>query len=361
MIMKKMLLIALAIILVIAVGLSIFLLFHLKGSNYVYQGNSIYEVDYQPQNQYASYKNDLIITTTTETIAINNSGKVIWQIPTTCVAPKLQVSGNYILVADINGQNIYVIKDGNILYEKTLDNTIFNAHINESGFLAVSTAADGFASQITVYNASGTETYYYSISDSIAIDGVVSPDNHSLAVSLYGTDSGQVTSTIAFIDMGKQAIMQKPSYTNIAISNIYYNSNGCLFAVGDTAAIYFDKNGKYLWTSKYNSQVLVNFVFNKNNGFSLILKNTIGTATVKNFNFNNKEINEKDLDFYPQNITQNNSSVLLAGQRMFVSLGKSGKLSGNKSIQKDYTYICVSQNGKYFYGISGNTIELIKI
>jgi len=359
--MKKVLILVISILVIIAAGITAYITINHKGSNYVYQGNSIYNVDYQPQNQYACLKNDFIITTTTQTTAINNKGKVLWQIPTVCSKPKLQISGNYILVSDISGQNIYIIKNGNIVFEKTLDNPIFNAQINENGFLAVSTSADGFSSKVTVYNNLGTEIYSYSISDNVAIDCLVSPDNHNLAVSLYGTENSQVVSSIAFIDMSKQAIVEKPSYTNIVISNLFYNSDGHLFAVGDTAALYFDKNGKYLWTNKYNSQILIDYIFHKNNGFSLVFKNSTGTASTKTYNFNNKSKNNIDLSFSPKNISTNKTTAILAGDRTFAYIKINGKLSGNSSIKKDYAYIALSDNGKYLYGVSGDSIELINL
>jgi len=360
--MKKIIFIICALIIIIIVAFApIKIFFNKKDSNFVHNSNVIYEATYDVQNRYACLHNDLIVTTTTETSAINNQGKVLWQISTLCSNPKLQTVGDYVLVADINGSNIYVIKNKKLAFEKTLDDKIYNVQINKSGYIAISTTADGFSSKVAVYNSLGDEICYYGISNDFALDCAVSPNNTTLAVATYGSSNGQIIGGVAFTNLNTQSIITNPTFTNLVISNIQYMSNGNLLAIGDTAALYYNNKGKNLWTSKYESQVLARYISASSSGASLLFNNSVGTETYKFINSKGNVKQETDLDFNPKQISASFNISLITGDRKFITIDKNGKISKTLNLSKDFSSVSIAENGQYFYGISGDNIELVKL
>jgi len=363
--MKKLILLILSLVVIVALvfaGIALTNYFENKqASTTVYNSNVIYNTTYDVQNRYACLHNDLIITTTTGTSAINASGKVLWQVPTSCSNPKLQVAGDYILVADINGSNLYVIKNKKLAFTKTLSDKIYNAQINKNGYVAVSTTADGYSSKVSVMSNSGDEIYYYGISNDFAIDAIVSPNNKNLAVATYGSENGQIIGGVAFANLGSQTITSNPTFTNLVISNVEYMSNGDLLAIGDTAALYYDNKGKNLWTYKYQNQVLSSFISGGTSGISLLFNNSVGTQTYKFINSKGSESESKDLDFIPKQISGNINNSIITGDRKFITVSKTGNVSLTFNLSKDFSSVSFAENGRYFYGISGDNIELVKI
>ncbi|MCL2739622.1 MAG: DUF5711 family protein [Oscillospiraceae bacterium] len=332
-----------------------------NNSNFVYEGHMIYEVDNLPQNKYAAQGNNLIIATTKKTFCIRKNGDILWEHAAFCANPKLQTAGNFALVADINGQNIYLFKNGKLILEKTLDNSIFNASVNEKGCITVSTVAEGFSSKVTVFNQFGTEIYFYSSSEDFAIDAVLAKNNRNLAISFYGTRDGEIISSICFIDVISQKVLERPSFVNLIIPSLIFNDNEKLLAIGDTATLLYNKKGHNIWINRYNGQTLTDYVFNKNKRYSLLFENAVGTVTAKTFNFRNKPKREKEIDFYPKNISQGGKKSLLTGDRKFALMNKKGKITETGHLRKNYSIVILTENNKNFYGISANSIELIKI
>lgn len=185
---------------------------------------------------------------------LDKKGEVIWSESIVLNKPMVKTNGTQLLAADIGAGDIYVIEGRSIHWSERLDASILNADISEDGYVTVVTSSKRDNNEIRVYDPHGVELFRKIIANDFAVSAYVAPSEKILAVSGISTGAVGAYSNYKFYDLeGKALASQAFEASGELLPIFWYNKDDSLFAAGDRAAAYLDKDGKIIWEKQFKS------------------------------------------------------------------------------------------------------------
>lgn len=170
----------------------------------------------------------------------NKSGKEEHTIEIEISNPIFEANGNYLCVAEKNGQKIYLINGKNIVWQKNLEDKITSVNINKNGYVSVVASGASYKNVVYIFDSDGNEMFKYYFSETSVIDTDISDDNKFLAIAEVNFSGIVVQSTIKTISIEEaqknSSESIKYSYvaaTNDLIINIKYNNKNELICMYD--------------------------------------------------------------------------------------------------------------------------------
>lgn len=150
-----------------------------------------------------SYKGNILILKNNLLTAYNSNGNEEYTLDIEISNPIFKSKGDYLTIAEKNGNKIYVISDRNIIWQKELDEKIVDVTINSNGYLAVSTTGAIYKTIIQMFNNKGEEQFKNFLSTTYVVDMSISPDNKNLAIAEANFSGIIIQSNIKIISMEK--------------------------------------------------------------------------------------------------------------------------------------------------------------
>jgi hypothetical protein len=123
--------------------------------------------------------------------------------------PVLKISDSNILIANIDGRDVYSIEGFKVKWQKTLDdvdlieNSIINADIDDSGFVTVIQKAKRQKGAVTLIDPDGNVVFTQGKGEDFVLSALISPDSRQMMMNTYNTTGITVNSTLQFIDVSK--------------------------------------------------------------------------------------------------------------------------------------------------------------
>ena len=181
-------------------------------------------------NVYA-YDNHIVVLQENNLVIYNSSGKEETTINVSITTPIFADSGNYLLVADKNGQNVYLIYNTSLQWQKTMEGNISAITVNENGAVGVVITGTTYKSVIVMYGITGDEEFKTYLSSTIAADVAISENSDYLSFAEIDTSGTIISSAVKTVSVEKaqsspsEAIIYeyKPE-ENSLIVNIQYDN-----------------------------------------------------------------------------------------------------------------------------------------
>ena len=219
----------------------------------------------------------------------SSSGQVTSENDINISYPIFASNNSFLGIAENNGNNLYLISDSNILWQKTLEGNISQINVNKNGYVSVILSGTSYKSIIITFDNKGNELFKTYISEDIAIDSDISNDNKYLSIAEIDYSGSIIKSMIKTISIEKA----KNDPTNSVIYTYTENNNNLI-----TNIKYQDKNRL---VCMYNDSIHLidisnssdNKIFSFDNAYEFIdinLKNNFIYSENKNVNFSNFSI-----------------------------------------------------------------------
>lgn len=198
------------------------------------------DLDTNKNNQIYCYGSNICILNDKNLKIYGSSGQEITNISVEINSAIFDSNGNYLAIAEKNGQNICTIYDKTFLWKQHIDGEILQISMNPNGYVAVVTTDTTYKSIITVLDQNGKIVLKNYLSSSRVIDVTISHDNKYVAFSELDTSSALIKSTIKIISVDKA--LENPEeaiiYTYTAddskmVLNINYQEKGLLTCIFD--------------------------------------------------------------------------------------------------------------------------------
>ena len=181
-------------------------------------------------NVYA-YDNHIVVLQENNLVIYNSSAKEETTINVSITTPIFADSGNYLLVADKNGQNVYLIYNTSLQWQKTMEGNISAITVNENGAVGVVITGTTYKSVIVMYGITGEEEFKTYLSSTIAADVAISENSDYLSFAEIDTSGTIISSAVKTVSVKKaknspsEAIIYeyKPE-ENSLIVNIQYDN-----------------------------------------------------------------------------------------------------------------------------------------
>ena len=295
----------------------------------------------------------------------NKDGNLDIQISTPLFASK----GNYLCVAEKNGQKLYCIQNKNIVWKKDIEGEIKGININKNGYVSVIVSGTSYKSIIEIYDNNGKELFKRGLSTTTVIDTDISADNKYLAIAETNFSGVLIQSTIEIVSMENAAkkpddaiVYKYDADSDNLVTNIEYQKDNLVCMYDKYIDIIKNKNVTKVFD--YTSEDVLFAGINLNSKIIKVLRKSKG--------FLGKEFQMKIIDTNnPSNeivyeIEQNPKGIYVSDNIICINLGtevlfvnSTGWLMKRYKSSQEVQYIVFNSNIAGI--ISKNRIELISL
>lgn len=175
---------------------------------------------YSNQNIFA-YGKYIAILNKNKLSEYTKDGQKLAELDINISIPIVHTSGKYMVIAEKNGQKIYLISGENIIWENSIEGNISEVNVNENGYVSIIIKNTTYKSVIVFYDLAGTEIFRRYISKNYAICTDISSNNKYLAIGEIDYSGTILKSFVTIISVEKA--QQDPKNS---IVNTYESENG---------------------------------------------------------------------------------------------------------------------------------------
>ena len=188
------------------------------------------------ENENASiyaYDNHIVILKDNKLTIYNASGKEETTINVQVNNPIFESNGKYLLLADKGSQNVYLIYNTSLQWQKTMEGNVSYITVNKNGAVGVVLTGTTYKSVIVMYSITGNEEFKTYLSSTVATSLAISNNNDYLSFAEANTSGTVISSVVKTISVEKakntptEAIIYTYNQENnsLIISIEYNNDN----------------------------------------------------------------------------------------------------------------------------------------
>ena len=148
-------------------------------------------------SSYIAYVKDNKINT------YDSSGNKAKEIGVQITNPLINTKDEYAVIAEENGQKIYLIYKNEIIWEKELEGNITRINVTSVGYVSVIVSGTSYKSVIILFDNNGKEVFKTYLSSTIAVDSDISPDNRFMSFAEVNISGTLIQSNIKIISIEK--------------------------------------------------------------------------------------------------------------------------------------------------------------
>ena len=281
---KKKLALAIIILLLIIALVTIFIIYCMNASfrkwadknilqKEIKQGDTI-SIEFNGENNSNVYAFDKhIVTLENKILKIYNSlGKEETKITTDITNPIFDAVGKYIVVAEKDGESIYLLQETKVLWSTKVEGQITQVEINENGYVGIVISDMSYKNIVSIYNTEGKNLLKTYIAKNKVVDISVSKNNKYLAMAEIDASGVLIQSSIKIIDIDKAKTDPNNSIINTyfaevgkLITNIEYQNKEKLLCVYSDLISIIEENEEKKLIKLENSKITFASVELKNN------------------------------------------------------------------------------------------------
>ncbi len=182
---------------------------------------------------------------------------------TSNVYPIVCTNGNYFVMAEKNGQKLYLISGKNIVWEKDVEGNVSDVYVNKNGYVSVAITGTTYKTIVRMFAQDGSELFKRFLSNTSVMDLAISSDNKYLALAEVDSSGAVIKSNVEVIDInnavtqGADAIAYKETApSNNLIVNIDYTKGNILSCIYDNHISALKNNASNEITNFSNSNIV---------------------------------------------------------------------------------------------------------
>lgn len=157
------------------------------------------------------------------------------------ISDAIYASNNrFLVIAQKNGQTLYQISEGNIIWQKEVEGEIQKINVNQNGYVSVITSGNLHKTVIITFSPQGKELFKTYLSNTTCIDTSISHDNKNLAIAEINTSGTLIESCVKIISIEKaqtdpinSVIEIYQSQSGRLIKNVEYQDKNYLVCMYD--------------------------------------------------------------------------------------------------------------------------------
>jgi len=184
---------------------------------------------------------------------LSNGGRTVSLRQHSFFSPTMVRNGDAFLLYDAGSKSYCTSTDGeNFSDVKTYGYAIYSAAILENGTYALSSSADGFASQVIVYDRIGTQIFRWASQEYRITALAFDPTGKRLAAAGFTAENGTLVSVVQLFSIHQAEALATFTEEDNLILNMVFQSEDRLAVVGDKAASVYTTAGlvnTYAYTS----------------------------------------------------------------------------------------------------------------
>lgn len=322
---------------------------------------------------YVPYQGNLLKYSRDGISALDASGETLWNGGFEMEQPMVNVSGDYVVVADIGAKKFYVYngEDSGVEMETALP--IGRAKVSESGKAAV-LLQDEDSDVISIYDPySAADPLDVEIPTNVVEDGYpldfdISPDGSSVVIAYMLVENGTMQNKVCFYNFTEVGQDQNMLVGGMAFEDKMISRIG--FLTEDKVAI-FSEDGFTLFENMKKPEQVFEKSFEqeiKSADFDdkniMVVTGKTGNAdgqTLYLYNFRGKEELVQDINCQYSNLYMSEGEVIFTDDQSCHIIRKNGKVKFSFEFGKKCDYFLPASRDNQYYYLDEASIQVVKL
>lgn len=244
---------------------------------------SFIEINSDEDQYFHAYDKYIAVLSKNILYTYNSSGQVTAKNDINISKPIFSSNNRFLVIAENNGNGLYLISGTNILWQNTVDGNISKVTVNKNGYVSVIVSGTNSKSVVITFDSKGNELFKTYISYNLAIDADISNDNKYLSIAEIDYSGSIIKSMVKNISIEKTKTDPTNSvvYTynlaeNVLLTNIKYQDKNTLICMCNDGIYSFN-------ISDFSDNKLIEF--NDYEFIDIHLKNNLIYTSTKNYGF----------------------------------------------------------------------------
>ena len=197
----------------------------------------IIELDSDNNPNIYAYSDFIVVLAKNKLIEYSPNGDIVAELDVNISVPIFASNDKYLLLADKDSENIYLISGSSIIWKNTIDGDISQANVNKNGYSSIIVKNTIHKSIVIYFDPEGKEQFRV-ISSNYATSSCISPDNKYMAIGEVDYSGTIIKSTIKIVsaelaqkDPDNSIVNTYNSKNNEIVTDINYHGNNaiCMF------------------------------------------------------------------------------------------------------------------------------------
>lgn len=275
--------------------------------------------------QYKAFGDNVLKYTQDGASYIDAQGKTVWMQSYEMKSPVVSINGNYAVIADQQGNTMYICNKDGPQGTATTVLPIVKAAVAGNGITAA-ILEDSRASYIQYYNRDGTDMQVMVKSvlsgDGYPLDIGLSPDGTQLIVSFAYLQQGELAQRVVIYDFSEIGKNENhivggfdEEFKGSLVAEVVYPNEEAACAFADNSITFFSTRNlaDIALTKQVKVEETIESVFYSDEYAGVILQNTMGSAPYQMniYRLNGETVFSIDLDFQYQKVAISGQWVIL--------------------------------------------------
>lgn len=234
------------------------------------------EIELDSETTYIHAVNDKYVyfVATDRVVVVDSKGKQKAELPVSVVDPFVKTSGEYVLLSDFGGNNIYIIKGEEIVKSISTKKPIKTATINSSGKTVAVTEGDMHKRDVTVYDKDGKELFVWTSGSKLVVDAAIADNDKNVVIASLETHGTVMRSVVNFYNISKKEPISTQTFDNEIISALKFHDN-YVYCIGESKTATFTVGGDKKGEIPYKTKSLLSCETNKNGIVMAFMETTL--------------------------------------------------------------------------------------
>jgi len=266
------------------------------------QQKKIKQVAFSPDSgesyQHVVTSRSIYFVNTDKVTICDNGGDMIAEMDIVTSNPIVKQNGNYVIVGDIGGKNVYIFKEDDLKNTIVAEDKLIDVSVNDSGYCVLVTQGNMHKRDVTVYDAKGEEQFVWNSGNLFVLGASIANNNKNIVISTLDTAGGKMKSVLSFYNISNVEPVATEEYENELIAAVEIWGNH-VYCVGDSKTLIYRVSGQKTGEILYDGKTLITYKAGNANVVMAFLESSLNGKRydIETYNVNGKKIGNYELDY----------------------------------------------------------------
>ena len=302
--------------------------------------DTVIDFDYDSSSVIDVYKDGIVRVTSDNLVVMDSIGTQFQNVLTGFVTPALVTNNRYIMAYDRGGKRLIVTNSFTVLFDKTFEDNIIFATMNENGYIAVITESASYKNKLTVLNSSFNEVYRINSMNRYFLSADLTDDNKYIAVSSLYVKGDKTVSQINYYKLTSEEIVWESEFDDTIAVSVQTKKDGSICGLFEWGVCVLDSKGKEKYRYEFNNKMLQNCNFESSKyNVTAISESLNGNTEIYVFSNKGKKICDITLDSAVQSLDVYGDRFAVMSRDKISVYNMSGKLLSEQPNSSDGTKV----------------------
>ena len=319
------------LVLLLIVGGGAFVLYYFTQSNF--NGYDVVEdtnVKNSSMLDYTTYRNSLLKYSKDGATYVDEKGEAVWNETFAMKMPAADVCGNYIAIADLNGNDVYIFNEEGKVSSTAMPYTISDVAVASQGEFAVILEGDK-VNYINLYDKNGeqiSEIQTTITQSGYPMDVDLSNDGEKLFSSYLYIDGANIKNGLAAYNFGPVGVNENADrlmggyqLDNTVVPKVEFIDNNTICAFGDNQFIIYSMKEKPSEKAKIEFDREIRSAIYNQQYVGVVMTNDEADEDDKKatpyvleiYNTNGRKVMKQKIDFNYENVRMTDKEIVFVG------------------------------------------------